>query len=180
MEAQLKSPSNVTLRATLALAAALSAVPAIPSLAGAPAANADISGKTLFLQPGSWLRYSDALISRVYTTTKATLEVKGRGNCTTRLCPVSHNDVELWAIRTRLDDSKPGYGPIVTGRTLRNGDEGTDVKIAQDALNKAGANIKADGKFGSGTEDAVQAYQEKNGLDADGAIGQATRDKLKI
>ena len=176
----MKSPSNAILCGTFALATGLSILPVVPAQAGAPAANADISGKTLFLQPGSWLRYSDALISRVYTTTHATLEVKGRGNCTTRLCPVTHNDVELWAIRTRLDDAKPGYGPIVTGRTLRNGDEGTDVKLAQDALNKAGATVKADGKFGNDTESAVQAFQEKNGLDADGAIGQATRDKLKI
>lgn len=151
-----------------------------PVLANSPDANADVRGKTLYLQSGSWLRYSDSLISRVYTTTKAVMEIKGRGACTKRLCPVTHNNTDLWAIRTRLDDRKPDSGTVVTERTLRKGDDGTDVKIAQEALIKNGATIKADGKFGSDMVKAVQAFQNKNGLDPDGDIGPATRLKLKI
>lgn len=147
--------------------------------AAPPAAGEDISDKTVYISKGSWLRYSDALVSRVYTTTKATLQVKGRGNCTKRLCPVSHNGVELWAIISRLDVVKP-EGVIETERTLRPGDEGGDVKIMQEALIKKGYKVKADGKFGSGTEEAVRAFQEKSGLDVDGDIGKATRDKLSV
>ena len=99
---------------------------------------------------------------------------------TTRLCPVTHNNVDLWAIRTSLDLSKPDSGPVVTERTLRQGDEGTDVKIAQEALNKAGFAITADGKYGSGTAKAVSEFQDKNDLDNDGEIGPATRIKLKL
>lgn len=177
----MKIASNpaTSLAAALAVSAGL-VLAGAPALANSPDKNADVSGKSLYLQKGSWLRYSDALISRVYTTTKATLEVKGRGACTTRLCPVTHNNVDLWAIRTSLDDRKPDSGPVVTDRTLRKGDEGVDVKIAQEALAKAGFAITADGKYGSGTVKAVQQFQDKNGLDNDGEIGPATRIKLKL
>jgi murein L,D-transpeptidase YcbB/YkuD len=148
--------------------------------AAALAEKTDISGKTVYVKPGSWLRYSDSLISRVYTTTKATLELKGRGACTTRLCPVSHNNVDLWTLRSRLDLAKPDNAVIVTNRTLRVGDDGSDVKIAQEALVKLGYKLEADGKFGKSTEVAVQKFQEKNGLDTDGDIGPATRIKLKL
>ena len=163
----------------LALATALSFSASLPALADI-AANEDVSGKTLFVKPGSWLRYSDALVSRVYTTTKVTLEIKGRGKCTTRLCPVSHNNVDLWALRSRLDLAKPEAIPIVTERTLRPGDEGTDVKLAQEALVKAGFSVKTDGKYGSDTRKAVETFQGKNAIDVDGEIGNATRLKLKI
>lgn len=163
---------------TVLMAGALLA--ASPSAQAAPpAAGQDISDKTVYVSKGSWLRYSDSLVSRIYTTTKATLQVKGRGACTKRLCPVTHNGVELWAIIGRLDVSKP-EGVIETERTIRPGDEGGDVKVMQEALIRKGYKVKADGKFGSGTEEAVRAFQEKSGLDVDGDIGKATRDKLSV
>ena len=180
MEAHLKNLSTPTTRTALSVAATLTLLAASPAYANSPDVNADVAGKTLYIQAGSWLRYSDALISRVYTTTKATLEVKGRGACTKRLCPVTHNNVELWAIRTRIDDKRPDSGPVVTERTLRKGDEGTDVKLAQEALNKTGATINVDGKFGADMQRAIEKFQDANGLNVDGDIGPATRLKLKI
>lgn len=50
--------------------------------------------------------------------------------------------------------------------TLRKGSRGNAVKQMQRKLN-----IAADGVFGSGTEKAVKAWQEANGLTADGIIG---------
>ena len=50
----------------------------------------------------------------------------------------------------------------------------------QRALKNAGyyqGNI--DGKIGSGTKDAVKAFQKDNGLEADGVVGRRTWDKLK-
>lgn len=47
------------------------------------------------------------------------------------------------------------------------------VKIIQKAVG-----VKADGKFGDGTEKAVKAYQKKNKLDADGCVGPATWKKI--
>jgi peptidoglycan hydrolase-like protein with peptidoglycan-binding domain len=104
--------------------------------------------------------------------------VKGRGNCDKDWCPVTHNGVELFARRSHLDVERPTTGPVLTERTLRKGDEGSDVKIVQEALTKKGATIKVDGKFGSGTEAAVKDFQRRNGLDADGAVGPQTRQKL--
>ncbi len=177
-EAPLKIASNLVSMTALALCtgAALMSVQARADVA----AETDVTGKELYVKPGQWLRYSDALVSRPYTVVKVTLLIKGRGVCTKRLCPVSHNNVDVWVLRTAIDVKKPEDVKIVTERTLRQGDEGTDVKLAQEALIKTGAKIDADGKFGRTTTKAVSEFQEKNGLDQDGDIGPATRDKLKI
>ena len=56
---------------------------------------------------------------------------------------------------------------------LRRGSRGEAVKKLQ-----AGLGITADGAFGPGTEKAVKAFQEKNGLKVDGMAGPATLAKL--
>lgn len=150
------------------------------ALAATPSEKSDVKGKTLYLATGAWLRYSDSLVSRVYTITKAVLQIEGRGACSKRFCPVTHNGVQLWAARTKLDDQKPTVGTIVTERTLRLGDEGSDVKLAQEALVKAGYKIKPDGKFGVDTKRAVEEVQKKSSIDVDGDIGPKTRIALKI
>jgi hypothetical protein len=177
-EAPLKIASNLVSMTALALCAGIAAA-SVPALADV-AAETDVTGKELYVKPGQWLRYSDAIVSRPYTVVKVTLLIKGRGVCTKRLCPVTHNNVDLWVLRSAIDVKKPEDVKVVTERTLREGDEGTDVKLAQEALIKSGAKIEADGKFGRSTTKAVSQFQEKNGLDTDGDIGPATRDKLKI
>ena len=57
--------------------------------------------------------------------------------------------------------------------TLKIGSEGEDVKKLQTVLG-----LKADGKFGPGTQAALKSWQEKNGLDADGIAGQKTLEKM--
>lgn len=53
------------------------------------------------------------------------------------------------------------------------------VSALQDALNDVlGAGISVDGKFGQGTADAVKAFQESQGLKADGIVGKDTREAL--
>ncbi len=169
----------------LGLAAAVLAVSLLATgmgtaQAATPSEKADVKGKTLYLTTGAWLRYSDSLVSRVYTITKAVLQIEGRGTCSKRFCPVTHNGVQLWAARTKLDDQKPATGVVVTERTLRLGDEGSDVKLAQEALVKAGYKIKADGKFGLDTKKSVEEVQKKSNIDIDGDIGPKTRIALKI
>ena len=46
----------------------------------------------------------------------------------------------------------------------------------QQALVTIGAapSLKVDGKYGTGTEAAVTAFQKSNGLTADGVVGQET------
>lgn len=56
---------------------------------------------------------------------------------------------------------------------LKLGSSGADVVKLQTALG-----IVNDGSFGPGTEKAVKEYQTKNGMEADGIVGDATWSKL--
>ncbi len=61
----------------------------------------------------------------------------------------------------------------------KNGSRGDDVRRIQQALKEAGHLTDApDGIFGSRTEAAVKAFQNKAGLTADGLVGPATWGKL--
>jgi len=160
---------------TIALALGFAA----PALAGTPPDGADLTGKTVYLRAGSWLRYGPSLLSRLYTISTPALELKGRGKCTAFNCPVTHNGVDLFARRSKLDLDKPS-GPVATDRSLRLGDDGEDVKVLQTSLSKSGFTVTVDGKCGKTTEDAVKAFQKKSGLETDGVVGPTTRDKLKV
>ncbi len=60
-------------------------------------------------------------------------------------------------------------------RTLRRGDTGSDVKVAQTALRRAGYDPgRIDGVFGAQTERAVQSFQRTVGVTPDGIIGPKT------
>lgn len=62
-------------------------------------------------------------------------------------------------------------------RLLRKGSHGDDVRRAQQALIDKGYSCGrwgADGDFGSGTYNAVVAFQRNNGLEVDGIIGPNT------
>ncbi|MGN0762880.1 MAG: peptidoglycan-binding protein, partial [Aristaeellaceae bacterium] len=62
-----------------------------------------------------------------------------------------------------------------TYTTLKNGDIGDAVKQMQVALNALGYSTNgADGKFGTGTENAVRLFQKANGLKQDGKAGTQT------
>ena len=70
-----------------------------------------------------------------------------------------------------------------TGRkTLRKGDKGDAVKDLQKKLLALGYPLPkygADGDFGKETEAAVKAFQQDNGLTADGVAGKKTLDALE-
>ena len=75
-----------------------------------------------------------------------------------------------------LTASLPG---LAASTTLRLGSRGTAVLQLQQALNALGYDTNgADGKFGKGTEQAVKAYQQANGLTADGKAGVKTLAQL--
>ncbi len=61
---------------------------------------------------------------------------------------------------------------------LRRGSRGGAVKNLQSLLNKAGANISEDGKFGRGTYNAVRDFQSAAGIGVDGVVGPRTWNKL--
>ena len=63
--------------------------------------------------------------------------------------------------------------------TLRSGSSGVRVRALQQRLQALGYYTGSiDGDFGSGTENAVKAFQQQNGLKADGVVGQATQSLL--
>lgn len=61
---------------------------------------------------------------------------------------------------------------------LRRGSSGDAVVELQNLLNGYGYGLNPDGKFGAKTEEAVKDYQRKNGLVADGIVGDATWSML--
>jgi N-acetylmuramoyl-L-alanine amidase len=93
--------------------------------------------------------------------------------------------------RSKLDEvinrnSQPATTPAPqsqyqpSGRTLRRGDKGDDVKDLQNRLNSLGFDCgAADGDFGNNTHNAVVRFQQAKGLDADGIVGNMTKSKLQ-
>lgn len=62
---------------------------------------------------------------------------------------------------------------------LRLGSRGEEVRILQENLNKLGYTVGlADGIFGPRTEAGVIAFQQENGLKADGIVGSQTSQRL--
>jgi Putative peptidoglycan binding domain len=74
-------------------------------------------------------------------------------------------------------ESKPspsqGTGALADG-VLKQGEKGEDVRKLQEALNKNGAKLEADGNFGPATKAAVESYQRSHSLGADGIAGAKT------
>ena len=60
-------------------------------------------------------------------------------------------------------------------QVLRRGDSGSQVTLVQEKLAELGyITFEPDGKFGPGTEKAVRAFQQANGLTSDGIVGTGT------
>ncbi len=75
--------------------------------------------------------------------------------------------------------AKAAMPPAKTYPVLRRGSKGADVVELQKILNGNGANLKADGDFGPGTEAAVKKYQSEKKLVADGVVGKYTWKSLE-
>ncbi|HLR20776.1 MAG TPA: spore cortex-lytic enzyme [Tissierellaceae bacterium] len=73
------------------------------------------------------------------------------------------------------------YNMFRAPRTLYWGASGDDVRKVQDKLSRWGYyDGSVDGDFGAGTYRAIRRFQEKNGLNVDGAVGPATYKALGI
>ena len=64
------------------------------------------------------------------------------------------------------------------GIAIKSGQAGAAVQSAQRQLNRKGAALNADGRFGSKTTSAVRSFQKANSLPADGVIGPDTWSAL--
>ena len=87
--------------------------------------------------------------------------------------------LEIFGTEYEADDSddteeeETDSEDININQVIKKGSKGPTVLALQEALN-----IGADGSFGSGTEKALKAWQEENGLTADGIAGPKTLAKL--
>ena len=162
----------------VAAAAAILLAGPEPAAAQNPTAGMDLTGKKLFLRKLTVLRYADSFTARIYTLTRVTLEVNGRGVCTDGWCPLTHNRVPLFARRTHLDLTTPQGAIVVSERTLRRGDDGEDVRAIQEVLIKKGSKLSVTGVYDAATAAAVRDFQAKNSLVVDGEVGPETRKRL--
>ncbi len=78
---------------------------------------------------------------------------------------------KTWAA---LQASNPQPPPPPIPRTIRRGDTGPEVRLAQTQLNRHGSSLTVDGVFGAKTEEATRAFQQENQLQVDGIIGPKT------
>lgn len=78
------------------------------------------------------------------------------------------------------DTTNPEWARVLAGGLLMTrGDEGDHVRIVQEALVRHGFPCGVDGSFGRATERAVEAFQRKHRLDADGVVGRTTARALE-
>lgn len=184
----------------LATVAVVATIYAVPAFAQSPPPTYDGRDKNFEIMAGSTLRSGDRLLDRVEYTLWHRQNIKGAGTCSAESCPVAFNGQTLYARRSRLIAAgivpgSPDYGngatrpPGTTGsdyrvypsgytRRLERGDRGEDVRRIQEALNRVGNRVTADGNFGRGTRQAVIDFQRRNGLPTDGVVGAATMRAL--
>lgn len=88
-----------------------------------------------------------------------------------------------WGMLSAVDYTDMAPDVIITGiKTLRRGDSGLSVKDLQEQLIAIGYDVGskgADGVFGARTAAAVEEFQRKNGLTADGIAGKQTMAALR-
>ena len=90
---------------------------------------------------------------------------------TPRTAATAAPGAQSWA--TSTEDYNAGYPVLMLGST------GTDVSDLQARLTELGYYTGAiDGRYASATQTAVQEFQERNGLTADGIAGRQTQDML--
>jgi Putative peptidoglycan binding domain len=173
-------------RFPLAVITALAIFASTPAIAQSVPALYDGKDTTYQITPGSNLRLGDSFTSGIAVTLWQGGTVKGSGTCSQNSCPVVYNSQNLFARRSRLRLGTGVVAPVqspsgpVISETLRRGDQNDNVRRLQEALNRNGATLTADGNFGRGTKAAVESYQRSKGLDDDGVAGSQTLRSLGL
>ena len=83
-----------------------------------------------------------------------------------------------WNVLYARYTAKHGLTVPYPGIVLRQGSSGGTVRLVQQKLNALGEKLSTDGKYGASTAAAVERYQRRNGLTADGTVGKATWEKM--
>ena len=90
------------------------------------------------------------------------------------LTPTPLPEIPASVRRVTPDPAAPTVAPI-----LRTGSRGQAVTDVQSRLKTLGYyQGEIDGQFGVGTKEAVTAFQQRNGLEPDGMVGDDTRELL--
>ncbi|MCE5343552.1 MAG: peptidoglycan-binding protein [Eubacteriales bacterium] len=110
----------------------------------------------------------------LYQTSKS---LSADGKAGTLTLQTLYADVASSADSTSIGDTTTTTTRVSTNpNTLEYGDSGDKVTALQTALVKLGYSTNGiDGRFGAGTRKAVTAFQEANGLTADGLAGSQTQ-----
>lgn len=91
-----------------------------------------------------------------------------------------NNDVIEIYDQTPLGTPVTIMGRAYTGRILKKGDRGSDVRFVQSILKELGYyRYKLDSYFGVRTEEAVMAFQTAEGILVDGVVGPETFNALQ-
>ena len=86
---------------------------------------------------------------------------------------VVYSEIEHWDEWGEIKGIDYGGGEV-NYPVVKRGCKGAEVKTVQALLNGWGYSLDVDGSFGKKTEDAVKDFQTKQGLKADGIVGDQT------
>ncbi|HEY0736265.1 MAG TPA: peptidoglycan-binding protein [Herpetosiphonaceae bacterium] len=86
----------------------------------------------------------------------------------------------MFVLASMLGTSTPSSAHSTTWTVENEGDAGPNVKAIQHLLRQRGYSLDADGDFGPITKSKVVAFQQANGLAADGIVGPNTWGKLIV
>lgn len=93
--------------------------------------------------------------------------------------PGSTSPISVATATPKPTKSSTGSTGSASSNVLKSGASGSSVKQLQQRLKDLGYySGSVDGKYGSGTESAVKAFQSASGLKSDGIAGSATQDKV--
>lgn len=84
------------------------------------------------------------------------------------------------ALMREITLGTPLPAPVTKKPIYRQGSFGPGVVDVQRKLNKAGAKLTADGKFGPKTANAVMSFQKSRQLLPDGVVGDTTHEALDL
>ncbi|AYF98208.1 peptidoglycan-binding protein [Protaetiibacter intestinalis] len=148
--------------AALIAAVMLIALPAAPALAAAPAWPTVSHG-----QSGTNVKAVQLLLTaRGYAT-----DVDGQFGPATKAKTVAFQKAKSLSADGIVG---PKTWAKLTAVTVRQGDDGNDVKAVQTLLNKYGYGLTVDGSFGPLTASAVRGFQQSKGITVDGIVGPQT------